>query len=166
MASGPAAMDRAAGTAERASAADDEAAGIVRAKGAEHAPGVERALSLGKDCAPDVIAQRRSRDMEERHRDLRTTELRHDPRRVGIRREHRPFGTDAAAGGGEMPDAALARYPLDRTSREDTGSGSERRAGEAAHIGERLNRPGAVVEQSGAIGRGAGLGAEFLAFED
>jgi hypothetical protein len=39
-----------------------------------------------------------------------------------------------------MPDAALVRDLLDRARREDPSAGGNRGAGEAAHIGERLDR--------------------------
>jgi hypothetical protein len=104
--------------------------------------------------------------MEERQHDLLAAQLRHDVRGVGVGRQQHPFRPHAAARRGEAPGAALARDALDRAPGEDAGAGGDRRATEAPHIGERLDRPGTKVEKTCRIGRGACLGARLLGIED
>src|SRR5262249_60242597 len=81
-------------------------------------------------------------------------------------RQARPFRPAAAARRREAPDAALARDVLDGASREDASPGGDRGTAEAAHIGERLDRPGAQVEEARRIDRRAGLGAGLRGVED
>ena len=98
----PGAVDRKAGSPQRADAAEQKPPGAVEAEGIHDEPGVPAALAAGEDGGLKLGAQGPGGEIEIGHANLLAPALRPRSDAIGIGRERDPVGGDRPAVGASV----------------------------------------------------------------
>ena len=149
-------IDGAPRLAEGTAPADDEAARVVEPEIEQEIAGIRRDLPLRQDRLADVIRQGRGRDLERVRRDDRLPQARHEIAGIAVGADHDLVGDDAGAVRGcRRPARAVAGERRNLAAAMDGSARRQRRPGEPAGIGERLDGAASVVDPAGVVLRRA-----------
>ena len=145
-------MDHASRPTQGTDAAEDEPPGRVEPEGTQDLPRVPDALPPGQDRTSHIVAERHRREIEIGEVDELSPEFGPERLGVGVGGHDDRLGAHRAAAGPNPPGLALVPGAGDRARGEDPGARGNGGVGEAARIGERLDRAGPKIEQRAPIG--------------
>src|SRR3954470_6597818 len=137
---------------EGADAPENQATLLIQSKGAENLLRIPNTLSLRKNRAPQSVRERLGREIEVGKQHELGADLRPDVDRVCVRGDDHPLRPGGSGAGLHEPRAISLLYVDRRARGEDSSPGLYRCLCKPSHVGQRLDRSGAEIEQRTRIG--------------